>query len=44
MTELRAKHAKAGDKEGAFTGIDGNLGKIANMKEMDIWDPISVKL
>jgi len=44
LTELRAKHAKAGDQEGALAGIDGNLGKIANMKEMDIWDPISVKL
>lgn len=42
MTELRAKHAKAGD--GAWFGIDGNDGKIANMKEKDIWDPISVKL
>jgi T-complex protein 1 subunit gamma len=42
LTELRAKHAIAG--EGLYYGIDGNLGKIANMKEQDIWDPISVKL
>ena len=42
LTELRAKHAKAG--EGANFGIDGNLGKIADMKEQDIWDPIAVKL
>jgi T-complex protein 1 subunit gamma len=42
MTELRAKHAKAG--EGLYYGIEGNQGKIADMKEADVWDPISVKL
>jgi T-complex protein 1 subunit gamma len=42
LTELRAKHAKA--NEGVWYGIDGNTGKIADMKEADIWDPISVKL
>lgn len=42
LTELRAKHAVAG--QGVYFGIDGNLGKIADMKEQDIWDPISVKL
>ena len=42
LTELRAKHAVAG--EGLYWGIDGNTGKIADMKEADIWDPISVKL
>lgn len=41
LTELRAKHAKAG--EGVWYGIDGNTGKIADMKEADIWDPIAVK-
>ena len=25
-------------------GIDGNIGKIADMREANIWDPISVKL
>ena len=25
-------------------GIDGNTGKIANMEELNIWDPCSVKL
>ena len=39
---MRAKHAVAG--EGLYWGIDGNTGKIADMKEADIWDPISVKL
>ena len=42
LTELRAKHAKAG--EGLYSGINGNTGKIEDMKEADIWDPISVKL
>lgn len=42
LTELRAKHAVAG--EGLYWGIDGNTGKIADMREADIWDPISVKL
>jgi len=42
LTELRAKHSTA--TEGAYFGIDGNSGKIGNMKDADIWDPISVKL
>ena len=42
LTELRAKHAKEG--EGLFWGINGNSGKIEDMREADIWDPISVKL
>lgn len=41
LTELRAKHSKEG---GESYGIDGNTGKLAEMKEQDIWDPISVKL
>lgn len=42
LTELRAKHSKEG--EGEYFGINGNEGKIANMKEAEIWDPIAVKL
>lgn len=41
MTELRAKHSK---DEGLWFGIDGNKGTIANMKELDIWDPAAVKI
>jgi len=44
MTELRSKHAKAGDKEGVFIGIDGNTGKITDMRTSDIWDPVAVKV
>ena len=42
LTELRAKHAPS-DGSGVFFGIDGKTGKIANMKELEIWDPVSVK-
>jgi len=41
LTELRAKHAVAG--EGLTYGIDGNTGKIADMKTANIWDPLAVK-
>lgn len=44
LTELRAKHSKAGDRAGLYSGINGNTGKIADMQTEDIWDPISVKL
>ena len=43
MTELRSKHAPK-DGSGLHFGIDGNLGKIADMRDEDIWDPIAVKL
>jgi T-complex protein 1 subunit gamma len=43
MTELRAKHSKT-DEGHEFYGINGDTGKIANMKEQNIWDPVSVKL
>jgi len=41
ITELRAKHATS---DGKFFGIDGNLGKIADMREAQIWEPVAVKL
>ena len=41
LTELRAKHAVAG--EGIYFGIDGNTGKIADMRLSNIWDPLAVK-
>jgi T-complex protein 1 subunit gamma len=43
MTELRAKHA-LGVEGGVHMGIDGNAGKIVDMRTANIWDPISVKL
>jgi len=40
LTELRAKHAQP---EGKLFGIDGNSGKIINMKDINIFEPLSVK-
>lgn len=40
MTELRAKHAS---ENGVYFGIDGNTGKIADMRALDIWEPLVVK-
>ena len=42
LTELRSKHA-ASDGSGLMWGINGNTGKIEDMKEAEIWDPCSVK-
>ena len=41
ITELRAKHSKP---DGTFWGIDGDTGKITDMKELDVWDPVAVKI
>jgi T-complex protein 1 subunit gamma len=41
ITEMRAKHTK---KDGLQVGIDGETGKLANMKDLDIWDPVAVKI
>lgn len=40
LTELRAKHS---EENGLFYGVDGNTGKIANMKDVGVWEPLSVK-
>ncbi len=40
ITELRSKHS---DNQGVFYGIDGNTGKIANMKDINVWEPLAVK-
>jgi len=42
LTELRAKHASDPDKN-FFFGIDGNEGKVADMRQVGVWEPISVK-
>jgi len=41
ITELRAKHSSP---DGKFFGIDGNLGKVADMREAKVWEPVAVKL
>lgn len=40
LTALRAKHAT----EGMTWGIDGETGQLVDMKEREIWEPLSVKL
>lgn len=42
LTELRSKHAPS-DGSGLMWGINGNTGKIEDMKEAEIWDPVAVK-
>jgi len=41
MTELRAKHMSGGNES---WGIDGKTGKVADMTQVDVWDPCMVKL
>jgi len=38
---LRAKHNIEGNK---FIGIEGNTGKITDMAEANVWEPVAVKL
>jgi T-complex protein 1 subunit gamma len=40
MTQLRTKHAN--DPRSTW-GIDGNTGQLADMKDLGIWEPFSVK-
>jgi len=40
LTALRAKHATGG----RTWGINGETGELANMNDLGIWDPLSVKL
>lgn len=42
VTELRSKHAED-TKDSPFWGIDGIEGKIADMRETKIWEPLAVK-
>lgn len=48
LTQLRAKHAEDANKTGAqgggSWGIDGDAGKIVDMKEFGVWEPQAVKL
>lgn len=46
LTQLRAKHAEGSEdstNSGSSWGIDGDLGKVVDMKEFGVWEPISVK-
>lgn len=41
MTELRAKHASG---EEPYWGVDGDTGKIVDMRKLEIFQPIAVKM
>ena len=43
ITDLRAKHNEENNSERAYFGINGTTGKVTNMKELNVWDTISVK-
>ena len=40
LTALRAKHAQDGN---LTWGVDGDNGNLADMKNLGIWEPLSVK-
>ncbi|KAF8561240.1 hypothetical protein P879_09203 [Paragonimus westermani] len=42
ITELRARHAIDPAKYWTL-GVDGTTGKLADMKELNVWDPLVVK-
>ncbi|EKG11994.1 Chaperonin TCP-1 conserved site [Macrophomina phaseolina MS6] len=41
LTQLRAKHADP--SSGSSWGIDGDAGKLVDMKEYGVWEPMAVK-
>merc|ERR1740128_1181324 len=43
LTALRAKHAQEAEKNVNW-GINGESGELADMSELGIWEPLSVKL
>ena len=42
LTQLRAKHAEKG-ASGSW-GVDGDNGKVVDMKEYGVWEPQEVKM
>jgi len=49
LTALRAKHATSEinptqKEQAVYWGIDGETGEIVDIKDIDIWEPLSVKL
>ena len=41
LTELRAKHTQ---ENGKTFGVNGTSGKITDMNELGVWEPLSVKV
>lgn len=43
LTQLRAKHAEGEEGEGSSWGIDGENGKVVDMRQYGVWEPLAVK-
>jgi T-complex protein 1 subunit gamma len=43
LTELRAKHASGGEGSSRW-GVDGDAGKVVDMKVYGVWEPVAVKM
>ena len=43
LTALRAKHATTSEDNKTF-GVNGETGKVADMKQLGVWEPLAVKL
>jgi len=43
ITDLRGKHADTTDASNVYFGINGQTGKVENMKQLNVWDTLSVK-
>jgi len=46
LTQLRAKHAEGyedGKQTGSVWGIDGDAGKVVDMRTYNVWEPLAVK-
>lgn len=44
LTALRAKHASSDSEDNKFWGVDGETGKLTDMRTLGIWEPLAVKL
>ncbi|KAI7233619.1 hypothetical protein KC352_g15155 [Hortaea werneckii] len=43
LTQLRAKHAEQAAGVCSW-GVDGDLGKVVDMKDLGVWEPQAIKL
>ena len=43
ITDLRARHSDLSDENKIFYGVNGLTGKIENVKDINVWDTLSVK-
>jgi T-complex protein 1 subunit gamma len=43
VTDLRARHSDKTDPNHVFYGVNGHTGVVSNMKDLKVWDTLSVK-